>query len=463
MRDLILAGFLFGSIPFILWRPAIGVFLWTWVSVMSPHRLTWGFAWDMRWGYYIAIATLAGLLFSSVPKRFPVTPVTIVLALLVLWMNVTTFFAIDVANSLEMWKTVIKIMLMVFVALYLLHSKQHVQVLILIVAGSVAFYGIKGGLFTLLTGGEERVYGPEGSFIEENNALALATIMTIPLLYCLFLQDIKHWVRWGPVAAMVRWGLVAAMVICGFSALGSHSRGGFVAIAAMLGFLWLKSHAKVATGFVLLLLIPAAIGFMPEKWADRMWTIQNYEQDGSAQGRFDAWGVAYNVALDRPFGGGFEMGTNSVFTRYTPDPTIPVIARAAHSIYFQILGEHGFLGLALFLLLWILAWSDASWIIRQSRNQKELRWASDLARMIQVSLVGYFVGGAFLSLAYYDVPYNLLVALVLTRLLVAKELKGLDQKQGVPMSPRISAAKGREQGLVSRTWLEQRIDADKNG
>ncbi len=147
-------------------------------------------------------------------------------------------------------------------------------------------------------------------------------------------------------------------------------------------------------------------------------------------GRINAWGWRYNVALDRPLGGGFEMGTTSVFARYTPDPTIPVIARAAHSIYFQMLGEHGFLGLALFLLLWILVWRDASWIIRQSRNQKELRWASDLARMIQVSLVGYFVGGAFLSLAYYDVPYNLLVALVLTRSAGRKGGQGRGAERG---------------------------------
>jgi probable O-glycosylation ligase (exosortase A-associated) len=443
MRDYILAGFLFGSLPFIIWRPTIGVFLWIWVSVMSPHRLTWGFAYDIRWGYYIAVATLAGLLISRVPKRLPVTPVTIVLALFVLWMNVTTFFAIDIALSLEMWKQVIKIMLMVFVALYLLHSKQHVQVLIWILAGSVAFYGIKGGLFTLHVGGEYRVFGPEGSFIEENNALALATIMTIPLLYYLFLQDIKHWVRWGLLAAMVRWGLLAAMVICGFSALGSQSRGGFLAIAAMLAFLWSKSRAKVVTGLVLILLVPLAIGFMPDKWADRMWTIQDYEQDGSAMGRINAWWTAFNVAEDRFVGGGFEMASPSLFARYAPNPTD---IHAAHSIYFQVLGEHGFLGLALFLMLWILVWRDASWIIRQSRSRKELQWASDLARMIQVSLVGYFVGGAFLSLAYYDVPYNLVVALVLTRVLIEKEVKGAVQKEGLLVQPQMN---GREAPILA--------------
>src|SRR6266850_3565283 len=414
MRDLILAGFLFGSLPFVVWRPTIGVFLWIWVSVMSPHRLTWGFAWNMRWGYYIAIATLAGLLVSKVPKRLPLTPVTIVLALLVVWINVTTFFAIDIDQSLDMWKQVIKIMLMVFVALYLLHSKEHIQVLIWILTGSVAFYGVKGGLFTLQQGGEYVVWGPTGSFIEENNALALATIMTIPLLYILFRQATKRWLRWS---------LLAAMVLCGFSALGSYSRGAFVAIAAMIGVLWWKSRRKVVTGIVLATLVPFAIAFMPEKWEERMWSIQNYEQDTSAMGRINAWMMAVNLANDRPLvGGGFEIYNKRVFGRYAPDPDD---VHAAHSIYFQMLGEHGYVGLMLFLLLWILVWRDTWWVIKHSRSHSELQWALDLARITQMSLVGYAVGGAFLNLAYYDVPYNLPVALVLTRILVEKEIKSV--------------------------------------
>ena len=417
MRAIVLATFLIGSIPFVLWRPTLGVFLWIWVSVMSPHRLTWGFARDFRWAYLIAVATLAGLLLSRQPKRMPVTPVTVTLVLMVLWMTASTYFAIDIAVSLGMWERVIKIVFMVFVALYLLHTKQHVQVLIWILAGSIAFYGIKGGLFTLSKGGQFRVYGPPGSFIEENNALALATIMTIPLLCYAFLQAGKHWARWG---------LLAAMVLCGVSVLGSHSRGGLVAIVIMLAFLWWKSRGKFVTSLVFVLLVSVAIGFMPEKWLDRMHTIETYEKDPSAMARINAWDAAFNVAKDRPFGGGFEMGSASVFARYAPDPSVPC---AAHSIYFQVLGEHGFPGLGLFLLLWLLVWRDTSWIISQSRSQNELGWASDLARMIQVSLVGYFVGGAFLSLAYYDVPYNLLIAVVLTRILVEKELKSLEPKQ----------------------------------
>ena len=452
MRDVVLALFLFGSLPFILWRPTIGVFLWVWVSVMSPHRLTWDFAYDLRFAQLIAIATLVGILFTREPKRLPVTPVTGVLLLMVLWMNVTTIFAFDTALALPMWERVMKIQLMVFVSLYLLHSKQHVQVLIWVIAGSVAFFGIKGGLFTLRETGEGIVFGPPGSFIEENNSLALALVMTIPLLRYLQLQATNRWVRWA---------LLAAIVLCGFSVLGSHSRGALLAVTAMLAVFWLKSRNKLATGFALALLVPLAIGFMPEKWEDRMRSIQNYEQDSSAMGRINAWTMAFNVARDRPFmGGGFDMESPNVYGRYAPDPSI---VRSAHSIYFQMLGQHGFVGLALFLLLWYLVWRDASWIIRQSRSRTELHWASNLAHMIQVSLVGYAVGGAFLNLAYYDVPYNLLIALVLTRILVDKEIKSMDQKERVPMRPQMNAGKPDSQQVVSRTRIEPQIGTDKHG
>lgn len=410
MRGIALAIVIFGALPFVLWRPAIGVFLWIWVSVMSPHRLTWGFAHDFRWAYLIAVTTLTGIVVSRQPRRLPLTPVTAVLAALALWMTLTTYFAIDPTVSLKMWERVMKILFMVFVALYVLHSRRHVQILIAVVAGSIAFYGIKGGLFTLAKGAQFRVYGPPGSFIEENNALALATIMTIPLLYYGVLRAPQRWARWG---------LVGAVVLCGFSVLGSHSRGGLIAIAVMLALLALRSRARLATIAVLAVLVPLAIGFMPTHWLERMRTIASYERDASALARLNAWETAFNVARDRPLGGGFEMGSEAVFARYAP---VPGDACAAHSIYFQVLGEHGFPGLALFLLLWLLVWRDTWWIIGRTRDQPQLAWASDLARMIQVSLVGFFVGGAFLSLAYYDVPYNLLVAVVLTRMLVEAEI-----------------------------------------
>jgi len=452
VRDFLLAAILFGSVPFILWRPAIGVFLWVWVSIMAPHRMTFGFAYDFAFAQLIAIATLIGMLFSAEPKRLPVTPVTVVLFLMVLWMNVTTFFALEPDLALPMWERVMKIQVMIFVTLYILHGKQHIRLLIWVTTLSVAFYGVKGGLFTLRGAGEGMVWGPEASFIGDHNSLALATVMTIPMVYYLFLQTTKRWLRWG---------LLGAVLLCSLSVLGSYSRGAFLAIAAMIGSLWWKSRTKLVTAVVLVLLIPVAIGFMPEKWGERMWSIQKYDQDASALGRINAWMMAFNLANDRPLvGGGFEIYTEKVFSRYAPNPSD---VHAAHSIYFQILGEHGYVGLTLFLLLWFLVWRDASWIIRQSRSLGELRWAFDLARMIQLSLVAYAVGGAFQNQAYFDLPYELLIALVLTRVLVEKEIKTLESKEGAPVRPELIVATGDKQRGVAGSAFDPQMNPDKRG
>src|SRR5688572_13902968 len=215
MRDLILTLIIVGSLPFILKRPWYGVLLYLWVSVMNPHRLTWGFAYELPFAQMIAIATLAGMFFSTDRKTLPVVPITLVLALFVLWMSVTTLFALDPPAAFDMWMRVIKIQVMVFITMAVLHTRQHIHWMIWVLTVSVAFYGIKGGLFTIVGGGTDRVWGPAGSFIEENNSLALATVMTIPLLVYLRMQAKAWWLRMG---------LLGAMVICGFSALGSHSR-----------------------------------------------------------------------------------------------------------------------------------------------------------------------------------------------------------------------------------------------
>jgi putative inorganic carbon (HCO3(-)) transporter len=124
------------------------------------------------------------------------------------------------------------------------------------------------------------------------------------------------------------------------------------------------------------------------------------DADSSFQGRLDAWRVATYVALDRfPFGAGFYAPQLQViFNHYLPEAT----PHAAHSIYFQVLGEHGFIGLALYLAILVLGLRNAKRVIRQTRDVPGLEWAHHLARMIRTSLIGYYVGGAALSMAYFD-------------------------------------------------------------
>jgi len=270
---------------------------------------------------------------------------------------------------------------------------------------------VSRGAFSQYLAGHYRVWGPPETFIEGNNELALALIIIMPLMRYLQQQTTNIWVSRA---------ILASMVLSGFSILASYSRGALLAGVAMLISLWWKGKNRVTAAIMIVIMIVSIIPFVPHKWTSRMETIDTYEEDASALGRINAWHFAYNLASDRPLvGGGFNVFNKDMFLIYAPHP---YDFHDAHSIYFQILGEQGYVGLVLFLLLWLLTFKSGHWIIVRTSNRPDLGWAHDLASMLQVSLIGYMVGGAFLGLAYFDLPYSIMVLMLLTRVVVEQKL-----------------------------------------
>lgn len=402
MRDILIISIVFFGSLYALKHPWVGIMLWTWISLMNPHSLAYGFSQSFPVAATVAGATLIGLTITK-ERRTPFisAPVTW-LALFMIWICFTYLFSFNVEGSTEMLKKVVKIDVMLLATLALLSTRKHIETFVWIIVLSLGFYGVKGGIFTLATGGSDRVWGP-GGFIGGNNEIALALIITIPFMYYLSLIASNKWVRHG---------LLVAMLLSAAAALGSHSRGALLAIAAMSVYMWLKSPKKLLFGSVMLAAGIALLLFMPDEWGARMNTIKTYEEDGSAMGRINAWWMAYNLAKEHITGAGFDMYTPEIFALYAPDP---LDIHAAHSIYFQVLGEHGFIGLFLFMGIWWTTWRDAGWLIKNGSKSLDTQWCQYLGAMCQVSLLGYAVGGAFLSLAYFDLPYNAMVMVVLAR------------------------------------------------
>ena len=397
----------FGSLPFILRNAYIGVLVWSWLSYMNPHRLTWGFAYSMPFAQIVAATLLVSLFFSKERKPFPVNGLTVTWLLLLAWMIVTTVFALLPDVAYEQLIKVYKIQIITLLTLVLFGSQKKLDLLIWVIVLSIGFFSVKGGVFTVLTGGAHRVYGPSTSYISENNALAVATLMIIPLMYYLYTVTRNKWIRYG---------LIFAMVASAASVVGSQSRGALIAIIAVGGFFWLKSKAKIVSGALIVILAIAGWNFMPESWHERMSTIENYEEDNSAMGRINAWLYSVNVANDRFTGGGLESWSEQTFAWYAPDPTD---VHAAHSIFFAMLGDHGWPGLLMFLTVLALGWRYLSQVIRFTKNKIEYEGQNTLARMLQVSLIAYMTGGAFLSLAYFDLPWHILAIAVLLRVYIA--------------------------------------------
>jgi probable O-glycosylation ligase (exosortase A-associated) len=420
MRDLLVVSVFAIGVLLTLRRPWVGVMLWTWISIMNPHSYCFGFARSAPFAAVAAAIALFGLM-ASRDRHSPFigTPV-IWLALFMLWMTISWFFGYGRAGGnlqaygsfmsmeerdFELWKRVMKTFGMIFVTLAILKNRQQILSFVWVAALSLGVLGAKGGLDTL---SGNRVIGPVGSFIADNNEFALAVIVTIPLLYVLLLQT-RH--------KLIRAGLILAMVLCAISAaLGSHSRGAFITMGVMLTVLWWRSRNKVMIAVVLLILVPVALSMMPEEWWERMHTITEASGDESFMGRVRSWRVALQIAFHHVTGAGMVYLHPIIFQMWDFDlGSEQGIPLAAHSIYFQILGNHGFMGLALYLMIGVTTYNSARWLRVNARKIPEAKWAADLGSMIQVGMVGFAVGGGLLSLAYVDIPFNMMVMVVLAR------------------------------------------------
>lgn len=413
MRDpLILLIFSVGAIA-TLTRPYYGALLWIWIGLMNPHRLSWSSLYSWPLAQIVVLVTVLGMTAKLKELRWPGGGPLYMLVALTLWMGITTTTAILVEPSVERYVFVLKVVFMTLVIAMVVRTREEIVGLVWVVVASLGFFGVKGGIFTILSGGAHHVWGPPDSAVWGNNELAVALVMIMPLLF--FLS--RH-VDIGMPAFLAResrrrtikLGLVAAMVLCGIAALGSQSRGALLAITAMLATLWWRSDRKMPLLILMALVIPWVLLMMPESWYSRMETIGSYEQDGSAMGRINAWRMAYNIAKDRITGAGFATASPAIYAQYAPDPSTVLVA---HSIYFQILGEHGFIGLVLYLVMWLMTYAMAGRVVKQASSNPDLEWAAALASALKVSLVGFAVGGTFLSLAYWDMPFYLLLTVVL--------------------------------------------------
>ncbi|MGH7311427.1 MAG: putative O-glycosylation ligase, exosortase A system-associated, partial [Candidatus Rokuibacteriota bacterium] len=247
----------------------------------------------------------------------------------------------------------------------------------------------------------------EGSFIGDNNGLALGLIMIVPLLYFLARDEPRRWLR-----GVLRITLVMSIAAVPFT----YSRAGFLGLVVVLFMLIGRTRWKWFAMTTAAVASPVVLSLLPQRWFDRISTILTYSEDGSAISRLTAWGVSWGVALDNPlFGGGFRVLPHpEVWAAYAPDWT----GRAynAHSIYFEVLGEHGFIGFLLFFGLLGSTFLSMRSIFRQVRQRADLLWLLNYSYMVETALLAYLVSGAFYNLASFDLVYFLVgVAIILKR------------------------------------------------
>lgn len=395
----LLAIFIFLSATTLLAAHA-GVLAWVWVALMYPHREVFGFAYDLRLNYYISILALLVWLASKemkVPKEHRLLWLC---AAFLAMTALSTFAAWDWDHSYPFFVEFAKTFALLYVVACTINSRMRIHAMVLVIVASLSYWGVKGGMFALTSGGGI-ILGPTKSQFMDNNQLALVLTTCLPLTWYLF-NILEH--------KLTRIIIAGAGGLSAVAIFFSYSRGAFLAIAAMAAF-WIITNRRFKALAAATLVGGGAFFLLPDSWFYRMDTISNYEEDRSAQGRFDAWQTSFNIAKADPLtGAGFTaVEIPEVYFKHNPN-TVLSASKAAHSIWFQVMGDHGFVGFAIYVFLALSTWRSLGTIQKETRaSPAGMVWISKLAPKMKMSLIGFWAGGSFLSMAYFDLYFLLII------------------------------------------------------
>jgi probable O-glycosylation ligase (exosortase A-associated) len=441
IRDLLLLAILFPLVPVCFFRPWIGILAWFWVAYFVPHGFTWGFGRTLPIAMSVGVATLLGVVMSGDrPRGLPGSWTLLFLVLFAADITVSSLFAFEPTLAWGKWDWVMKSLLMTMVTISLFQDRHRLRWLYLVTALSLGLHGLRGAIWVLRTAGGSRVFGPERSFFGDNNMFGLVLCMSLPLLLYLAREESRRWLR-----RSLRVLFCASIV----AALFTYSRGAFLALLTVLAVLAWRSPWRVRFAVAGLVGAVVVTALAPVALKARLESITAQEsadtRDTSAAGRLQAWHTATEVAIAHPWlGQGFRALWNvDVWKTYYGSQYL-VAGQDAHSIYFEVLAEHGFVGLSLYLA--ILA--STLWSLRRVRR----RWRGDsqyghlsrYAEMTQTAVYPFLLGGAFLSAAYFDL-YFLLVGTGVILRAMSKEAE-----QAVTEKVAASTGTTRQARLVAR-------------
>lgn len=420
MRDI----FLLAVLPLLLYAifqsPFIGLGLWIWTALFNPNGWVYGAATSIRYNLLFAALTIGMYLMSKQKSRLQLGTIGSTVTLFFIWATLSTIQGLALPEiAWDIWFRFAKVFALFIFVLLIMKKKLHIDFFLWCIVLSVGFYATVEGLKYVASGGGHHIEGMAGHVLGDRNELSIAMAMLLPI--CFYLLG-----EYGKKSWILKFGFLGLITLLVTAIIGTNSRGGMVALASVGAYLFIKSKRKILFALLFVCIGSAMVGLIPAEWFARMDTIGQAEGDASFMGRVVAWKLSFILAAQHPlFGGGFKalesfpvwFSLSQDFSQYAffytgtaiPDPYLP---RAAHSIYFQVLGDHGFIGLSLFLAMIALAFFKAGTIASKVRKANGPEWLISLASMLRLSIFTYAVGGAALSFAYFDMIYAIFAMVI---------------------------------------------------
>ena len=421
MRDLAFIAFLAAIFGMGLRRPFLLVLVYVYIDIVSPQRLTYLLLNSVPISLIAVVMAVGGWLLFDDKKDSRVAPRQFLLLALLIYCGVSTRYADFPVEAADKWDWVWKALAFAIFLPLTLRTRLRIEALLLFMILSAASIIIVGGVKTLATGG---CYGELNLMVTNNSGLYEGS--TISAVAVAIVPIILWFTRYGtifPPDWKVKAFCYALVFACLLMPVGTAARTGLLCVGLLFVLLLRDAKRRFAYLGIIAALGLASVPLLPPAFLARMQTIAGYKSDSSASTRVAVWHWTLDYVKTHPFGGGFEtyrqnrirfetekVEGDSSNRKVTLTPEYDQ-ARAFHSAYFEMLGEQGYPGLILWLIINVSGLFRMEILRRRYlKGPKATLWGGALAGALQAAHLIYLLGAAFVGIAFQPFIYMLIGA-----------------------------------------------------
>ncbi|GGB67093.1 putative O-glycosylation ligase, exosortase A system-associated [Blastomonas aquatica] len=420
MRDLAFVGFLMAFLAMGFKRPFIFVLAYAYVDIVAPQRLSYWMLNTVPISLIVFGLAFLGWLIADDKRDMRVSFRQGVMALLLVYCAYTTSVADFPVEAEGKWDWVWKALVFAMFLPLTLRTKLRIEALGLLMVLCACSIIITGGIKTLVSGGGYgvmRLLIDDNSGLYEGSIISTVAICIVPLIWWL--------AKFGTVFPpdwKVRGFAYALILACLLIPVGTQARTGLVCIGVLAVLMLRFVRYRFVYAGLLAAAAVLAIPFLPQSFTNRMATIGEYQSDQSASTRVAVWAWTWQYVQSNPMGGGFEAYLQNRVKFDTVAATgdgpntqiekqeVTDAGRAYHSSYFEMLGEQGFPG----LVMWLIIHLGGIWRMEvvqrmyRKRNRPDEDWVVPLALALQNGQIIYMVGSLFVGIAFQPFIYMLI-------------------------------------------------------
>ncbi len=390
-----------------------------WVDNFSPQYVVYSILTEFPVSMVMAVAAIGAYLLAD--RRHPpnIGAITVLVFMMLIWCTYTTFDdAVAYEEAYFKWTWAAKTIVFSLFMPALFRSRVQIEAFLQIYVLSLSAQFLPFALKTLYSGGG---YGASFGLVAGNTGLSEgSTLSTVCMIAAVFALHLSRHQTILPYKRLARWMYLGLFFACIAAGIGTYERDALIGIGVVMVALWLRSPRKAMWAGIAAAVAVTLGGYVFESnsaWVQRMLTIGN-TQESSSLGRLLVWEWTLHFVQDHPFGGGFYAYVIDSITfpgtQAFPDPVI-IHGKAFHSIYFELLGEQGWPGLALFGAIVTTTMVSLRRLRRACAAIEGMAWGADLAVTIMISLCILLVCGAFISIAFQPEMYYAFAITVILR------------------------------------------------